>query len=161
VAENELEGAASQAARMGAVAGGRVEADRDILISLRAALPADELALVDRVVVFRSTTPDGVVPAGCIKPVGSTSETGTADCNSYSGTTLRTTIASAMDGFGGHASAKDRYWAPTTRLDSLADPPDYLGVWVRSRYDSVSGFGVAEVALTGAAVYRIQPDLGG
>jgi Flp pilus assembly protein TadG len=161
VASNRVEGAASQAARMGAVSGGRVESDRDVLVSLRAALPGDELANVDRVVVFRSATADGTVPAGCVKPVGSTSETGMSDCNTYTGTTLRATTATAMVGFGADPTAKDRFWPPALRRDALADPPDYLGVWIRTTYQSVTGVGFVELTLTASSIYRIQPDLAG
>jgi Flp pilus assembly protein TadG len=161
VASNRVEGAASQAARMGAVSGGRVEADRDVLVALRAALPGEALSNVDRVVVFRSATADGTVPAGCVKPSGSTSEVGTADCNTYTGATLRATTATSMVGFGASPTAKDRHWAPSGRRDALADPPDYLGVWIRTKYQSVTGVGFVELTLTASSIHRIQPDLAG
>ena len=161
VSTNQLDGAVHQAARMGASAGSRVEADRDLLIALRAALPADELANVDRVVVYRAAAAGTAVPTGCVKPVGSPSEVGTVDCNTYTGATLRTTTATSMTGFGGDPTAKDRYWAPTSRRDALALPPDYLGLWVRTRHDSTMGVGFDGISITRSAVLRIQPDLAG
>lgn len=161
ISSNQVGGAVHQAARMGASAGSRVEADRDILITLRAALPAEELANVDRVVVYRAATQDTSVPAGCVKPSGSTSEVGTTACNSYTGATLRATTSTSMTGFGGDPTAKDRYWPPSSRLDALALPPDYLGVWVRTTHDSTMGVGYDGVTISRSAVLRIQPDLDG
>jgi hypothetical protein len=161
VADNRVEGAVSQAARIGATSGSREEADRDLLVSLRAALPAEQLQALDRVIVFQATDPDGTVPAGCIKAEGSPSDVGAAGCNSYSGTTVRLVSASSMVGFGGTIGTKDASWAPATRKDALVDPPDYLGVWVRTKHAPITGFGFAEVTVEATSIYRIQPDLSG
>ena len=161
VSSNQVDGAVFQAARMGASAGSRVEADRDVLIALRTALPPDELDNVDRVVVFRASAASTTVPTGCVKPVGNTSEAGTPDCNTYTGTTLRSTTATSMTGFGGDPTAKDRYWRPASRRDALALPPDYLGVWIRTSHNSVMGIAYDGITITRSAVLRIQPDLAG
>jgi Flp pilus assembly protein TadG len=161
VTQTKVGNAVSQAARIGAADGARPEADRDILLGLQAALPADALASADRVVIFRSTDANGVIPSGCTKAVGSSSEVGTSLCNTYSGTTLRSVTAASMAGFGGTVGTKDAYWPPAGRNDSLADPPDYLGVWVRTRNHSVTHLPVANLTITNKDVARIQPDLNG
>jgi Flp pilus assembly protein TadG len=161
VADNRVEGAVGQAARIGAASGSRQEADRDLLVALRAALPADQLAALDRVVVFLASDPAGQVPAGCIKAEGSPSDVGATGCNSYSGATVRLVSVDSMVGFGGTAGTKDASWPPATRADALADPPDYLGVWVRTEHRSITGFGFAAVTVEASSVYRIQPDLSG
>ena len=54
--------------------------------------PQEQLNRLDRVVIFKPTNANGGVPAGCIKPVGSTSQAGvTGPCNTYAGTTVRGT----------------------------------------------------------------------
>jgi hypothetical protein len=161
VAANRVEGAVAHAARVGAAVGSRPEADREILVSLRASLPPAQLALVDRVVVYRSTEADGKVPAGCIKAVGDPSEVGTAACNSYTGTTLRAVGTASMAGFGGGSGAKDGYWPPAARLDALSDPPDHLGVWIRTRNDPLTTGSLGDVAITARSTFRIQPDIDG
>lgn len=161
VAQDRVETASAAAARVAAVSGSRVEADRDVLVSLQAALPGPELANLDRVVVFKPETPQGGVPAGCIKEPGSLSEVGTAGCNTYTGATVRSVTATSMSGFGGGATDVDRYWAPSTRKDTLAGPPDYIGVWVRTTHDGVTGSFFGTLTMTKVSVFRIQPDLEG
>jgi Flp pilus assembly protein TadG len=157
-ASNRLEGAVSQATRVAASSGSRVETDHDALVALKSALDAEALANIDRVVIFKPSNADGAVPTGCIKAVNSTNETGQADCNSYSGATVRSVTAASLTGFGGGASAKDRYWAPATRKDTMLGPPDYVGVWVRTTHKSVTGTYWRDFTITKKSIYRIQPD---
>ncbi len=161
VAHDRVQTAIAQAARVGAVSGSRPEADRDLLLALQVAMPAQELANLDRVVVFRPSSAAGAVPPGCIKSPGDPSQIGTASCNTYSGATVRAATAGSMDGFGGGPSAADRHWAPAIRKDTLAGPPDYLGVWVRTTHDSVTGSSLGDVTLTKVVIFRIQPDITG
>jgi hypothetical protein len=161
VAGDRVAGATARAARVGAVGGSRLEADRDLLVALRAGLPAEELSRLDRVVVYKPTGADGGVPAGCIKPPGDPSEVGNAACNTYTGETVRNAMAGSMLGFGGGPTAKDGGWPPATRRDTLSAGPDYLGVWVRTVHHGVLGVVVHEVAITRRSVVRIQPDLAG
>ena len=161
VSDNRVQSSVAQAARVAAADGSRVAADRDLLVALRASLPAGVLADTDRVVVYKSTDGTGAVPPGCIKAVGDPSEVGSALCNSYNGATLRAASAASMTGFGGTAGTKDASWAPASRLDRLSGPPDYLGVWIRTKNRPLTGFAFAQVTITAKTVVRIQPDLGG
>jgi hypothetical protein len=161
VAHNEVSSAVAHSARIGAAGGGRPQADRDLLLTLRASLPAEQLAGVDRVVVYKASDPSGAVPAGCIKAVSDPSEAGTSLCNSYSGATVRSVTAGSMAGFTGAPGGKDAFWPPAGRHDSLDDPPDYLGVWLRTTYSGLTGFSFANVTVTASSVFRIQPDLNG
>ena len=160
VASDRAESASAQAARVAAVSGARVEADRDVLVTLATALPANELGNLDRVVIFKPGA-GGAVPAGCIKTAGDPSETGATGCNTYSGATVRATTATSMTGFGGGAGAKDRYWSPASRNDALSDPPDYIGVWFRTTHDSQVGGFFGSIGVTKVTIFRIQPDLAG
>jgi hypothetical protein len=161
VAGDRVAGATAQAARIGAAGGSRAEADRDLLVALRAALPPAELSRLDRVVVFKPAGPDGRVPAGCIKGRGDVSEQGNAACNTYTGNTVRNVTAASMLGFGGTTGTKDRWWPPALRRDTLSQDPDYLGVWVRTVHRGVLGMVFRDVAITRTSVVRIQPDLAG
>ena len=159
IANDHVEGASAQAARVASVSGSRVEADRDVLMAIAAALPAGDLNTLDRVVIFKPGA-GGVVPTGCIKVLGDPSETGvTAACNTYSGATVRAVTALSMTGFGGGVTAKDRYWAPAVRNDALADPPDFIGVWVRTTHLSNLGGFFPETTITKVSIFQIQPDL--
>lgn len=162
VANSRIEGTTSTAARIGASGGSSLDADRNILVSIKSSLPASELANLDRVVVFEPSNADGGVPSSCIKPTGSTDQTGvTGRCNTYSGATVRGVSSSSMVGFGGGASDVDRFWAPVTRKDTLAGPPDHLGVWVRTTHRNQTNTYWGDFVITKTSIYRIQPDLNG
>jgi Flp pilus assembly protein TadG len=161
IADSRVDRAVSDAARRGALAGGQSSADRDVLLALQAALPAQQLARLDRVVIFRAATPDGQPPAACTKPEGSTSEAGATGCNTYTGATVRAVSGSSMAGFGGGPGTKDSSWSPASRADALADPPDYLGVWVRTSHVGVSGLPFSHISVVSEAVFRLQPDVFG
>jgi hypothetical protein len=161
VAASRLDSAVSQAARVGAAGGTLSTVDRDVLLALRAALPAEQVTRLDRVVVYRASAPDAGPPAGCLKAVGSTSEIGAVGCNSYTGATVRALTPQTTAGFGGAPGARDAFWPPASRKDHLADPPDYLGVWVRTAHQGVTGVSFLHLDLSSKAVYRIQPDLVG
>jgi Flp pilus assembly protein TadG len=161
VATDRAQTATAQAARVAAVSGSRVEADRDILLTLQASLPGDQLASLDRVVIFKPSSAQGAVPAGCVKTPGDASETGTATCNTYTGATVRSVTATSMTGMGGGPSADDRFWAPSTRKDTLVGPPDYIGVWIRTTHDNITGAFFGDLTLTKVSIFRIQPDVEG
>lgn len=157
-AHNKVEGATSTAARVGSSSGGVLEADVNILQALRLALPEESLDKLDRVVVFRATDLDGGFNPSCIKDVGSSDQTGVNGvCNTYSGATVRTFDEEAADPLG----AADNFWLGTTRRDSLADPPDALGVWVRTTHGSITGTFFNDLTITRQSIYRLQPDIDG
>jgi Flp pilus assembly protein TadG len=164
-ADNRLDSATANASRVAAAGGRNTYADRDALVALLASLPDDLKANLDRVVIYKSTTANGAVPANCVPAVGSTSNvgqsTGTIRCNSYSGNFVRGVTAGTTSGFGGGGSAVDRYWAPSTRLDTILGPPDYIGVYARTVYADKTGTYWADIRLTDSSVFRIQPDFTG
>jgi Flp pilus assembly protein TadG len=156
VSANRLEGAVSAAARVGSSQGSVTDADRAILLQLQASLPEDLLDNVTRVVVYESDA-SGSVPEQCRTINNPTTQQGQSGrCNLYSGNTLRTiTVATNL-------GAAQNFWAPSTRLDRLSGPPDYIGVLVQTRHDDVTGtFWRDGFDLERRSVYRIQPDIDG
>ena len=57
--------------------------------------------------------------------------------------------------------AADGFWDPTNRNDRLADPPDYIGVWVRTTHAAKTGTFFDNLTITKTSIYRIQPDIDG
>jgi len=155
VTNNRVEGSTSTAARIAASSGSLAEADRSVLQSLKSSLPQEQLDRLDRVVIFKPTNANGGVPSGCIKPVGSTSQVGVnGSCNTYAGSTLQAAIPTDL-------GAADDFWLPTSRNDRLADPPDYIGVWVRTTHGAKTGTFFDDMTITKISIYRIQPDIDG
>jgi hypothetical protein len=161
VAGSRVHSATAQAARFGAASGDRPTTDRDLLVALRAALPPAELQHLDRVIVFKASSPSGTIPAACMKPFGSGTDATAMWCNSYSGATVRATSSLSMIGFGGSPGSKDAGWAPASRAASLQGPPDYIGLWVRVRHEGVTQTHFADLTITSRSVFRIQPDISG
>lgn len=157
VAHNRVEGAVSTAARVGAAAGSEPDADVRVLAALRLALPEEALENLDRVVIFKPSDVRGSVPAGCIPDVGSPSEVGLDDrCNTYTGATVRAIQV------GDDLGTRDDHWQPTSRDDDLAGPePDFLGVWVRTRHDNISGTFFGDITITRQSIFRLQSDIDG
>jgi Flp pilus assembly protein TadG len=160
VSGNRLEGAVSTAARTGASSGSVVDADRNILLSLRASLPQKLLDNVERVVVY-SSNPSGGIAAACRTATPGTgvgdgsAASGANRCNTYSGSTLRSVTATTNLG------SSDDFWRSTNRRDRLSGPPDYIGVLVETRHDAVTGTFWSGFDLERSSVYRIQPDIDG
>ncbi|MGQ0833279.1 MAG: TadE/TadG family type IV pilus assembly protein [Microthrixaceae bacterium] len=156
VTNNRIEGSTSTAARIAASSGSLAEADRNILVSLRSSLPPEELAQLDRVIVFKPTNADGGVPAACIKAAGDNSQVGVAaSCNTYAGATVRSVTPATNLG------TADDYWAPSTRKDTLAGPPDSIGVWVRTTHPNKTHTFWGDFVITKTSIYRVQPDIDG
>lgn len=165
-AENRIQSAVSQAARVGVSSGSQREADRDLLLALQVSLEPNVLARLDRVVIYSATTADGTAPAVCRNVAAGTDGGNAASlCNSYSGNTVRG-VTSASSSFSGScatsSTSKDRFWCPPIRKDSLRDNlatgPDWLGVWIRTTYSSPLSLFFGDFTIERSAVYRIQPD---
>ena len=164
VSGNKLEGAVSTAARVGASQGSTPDAARAIRRSLRASLPEDLRNNVTRIVIYSSNR-DGDIAAACLTAtpgtgVGNGTPGGitSADrCNTYPGSILGTVNSTTNLG-----SSQNSYWQPEDRRDTLAQPPDYLGVLVQTRHDDFSGtFWRDGFDLERRSIYRIQPDIDG
>ena len=76
-------------ARVGSNAGKLSTADQHILLGVGAPLADIGLSNVNWVVVFKSTTTDGVVPSACITP---TPHSVSGSCNAYSGAQLEQVV---------------------------------------------------------------------
>jgi len=151
-AASQVEAATSTAARTAATMGADANADVNTLDALRAALPEEALDNLDRVVIFHPTGDDGDMPGGC------TAGSGTGRCNMYPGDLVRTFDAGVVDALG----TFDDRWDPTTRDDTLdGDPPDFIGVWVRTTHDDKTGTFWQGMTITRDSIYRIQPDFEG
>lgn len=154
---NRVEGATSTAGRIASSSGSLAEADLNVLLSLQASLPAEALTNLDRVIIFQANGEITEPPEQCVLPVRDTGRHLQADCNSYPGDQVRAVSQMSpltnLPGTGG--------WLPATRKDRLADPPDYIGVWVRTRHDNQTGTYFGDFTITKTSIYRVQPDIDG
>lgn len=162
---SNLSGALQSAARIEASTGSGRSADYLALQTLYAQLSQSNHLTVNKVVIYKTTDPNGApLAATCL-----TSASGSAanDCSVYtwtqvtqagqdtSGTVLATNFGTTNGDCSG--AAWDVNWCPLDRNVQQADPPDYVGVYASVTYKSLTGLLPTTVTMTDQAIYRIDP----
>ena len=139
-------------ARVASAMGNEPESDFSVVRAAVKAANAAVKADLERIVVFRATGPDSVVPPECT--TGTIGVTGT--CNVY----LPADFDAPIDDYGCGVGERDSYWCASNRKVSLTGaqgPPDYIGVWVQVRHGMLTGLFGGEKVLTDQTVMRIEP----
>ncbi|MEL7208023.1 MAG: TadE/TadG family type IV pilus assembly protein, partial [Actinomycetota bacterium] len=126
-------------------------ADFNILKQVESAIREIDNTRIERVVIFKSTDPDGVAPSAC---VAGTAVSGV--CNVYTATQMENLTASDFDS-PTCTNDPDTHWCPTSREDRQVVGADYLGVWVQIHRDWVTGLFPPSTGLTmtDSAVMRL------
>lgn len=142
--------------RVGSTAGNVADADKNILLGVGAVLNDIGFANVNWVVVYKSSSTDGVTPAACLTP---TPHSVSGSCNAYSGAQLHQVVDATAPAswFGCGVGSLDSSWCPTSRQSIQAVGNDYLGVWVNADHPSLTGFFGASLTMTDSAVMRLEP----
>lgn len=148
--------AARAGVRVGSAASSTSSADKELLLGVGSALNDIGLDNVDWVLVYKSTTVDGTVPAVCTT---GTPHSVSGSCNAYSGAQLGQMVAGTAPAtwFGCGGASLDASWCPTARESIQANGTDYLGVWISARHPMVTGFFGSVLTLTDRAVMRLEP----
>ncbi len=126
-------------------------ADYNILAAVNSSLHDVGASNIEYVVIYKSTTSDGAVPALCS---GTIPISVVATCNVYTGAQLASLSSSQ---FGCGLGSLDLSWCPTTRVNLLGTGPDYLGVWIRVKHNLVGKMYKNPVKITDSAVMRLEP----
>lgn len=178
---NVLVRSVQSAARTGASQGTDRYADYNVLQSIEASLSALDASRIERVVVFRSETANGRVPPTCAnqaiaddlnaKGVSSGSGASAVRCNIYSRAQVQFRGANVFTRFGQTSATPpacsstswDRFWCPLNRSrGSDTVDPEYLGVYVRVRAESLTGIvGLPVATVTSTSVFRLDPCITG
>jgi Flp pilus assembly protein TadG len=138
-------------ARVGSAAGSSGDADYQILQAVKSAataLPGGSNA-IQQISIYKSTSAAGGPSTTC----QTTSTSG--QCNVYTASAF--TQPSTMFGCG--AGDLDTAWCPTTRVDSQAVGPDYIGVWVKTTHGFVTKLFGSSRTITDSVVMRIEPKM--
>lgn len=152
----EVETAARAGARVGSSLGNNRSADQGLLQATVSVLNDIGLDNVNYVVVFNASASNGAPPGTCgnATPVAANGK-----CNVYTGAQLKNLatldFTSACTGSSG--SAVDRWWCPTDRLHVQANGTDWVGVYVRANYVTVTGLFKSPFYLSARAVMRVEP----
>ena len=139
--------------RVGSNAGDDRLADYNVLKQVEAAINEIDNTRIERVVIYKSTTPDGEAPAAC---VNGTSQSGV--CNVYTPAQMASLSQSDFDS-PTCSGDPDSHWCPVTREDRQVVGADYLGVWVQVHRDWITGLfpPSSGITMTDKAVMRLEP----
>ena len=156
---------AVQGARAASVRGQAEDADYLIIRSVEHGLEAMDLQNLEMLVVFRATGPDSVVPTACLtasQTYNPSNPTAPA-CNRYTPADFFAEIEDPVTGnptgnFGCGGSAIDRFWCPDDRETSLSAGTDYIGIYIETNHQFISGFFTDGRALTETKIIRLEPD---
>jgi Flp pilus assembly protein TadG len=149
-------------ARTASTAGNQANADYLTLQAIQDATDAMNASAIQRIVIFHAAGPESTVPAGCAAGTA-TSGTGspsfTGACNVYTSSSFN--LTEAQFDCGGSGTAPDQFWCPTDRKVATSGsfgPPDYIGVWMRVRYDYITGlFPGGGMTFEDTTIIRIEP----
>jgi hypothetical protein len=139
-------------ARVGSAAGSSADADYQILQAVKAAataLPGGSNS-IQQISIYRSTAAGGGPTSTC-----QTTSSAADRCNVYTAAAF----AQPLSSFGCGAGSIDAVWCPTTREDSQAVGPDYIGVWVRTTHGFVTKLFGPSKTITDHVVMRIEPKM--
>jgi hypothetical protein len=140
-------------ARVGSNAGDDRLADFNILKQVEAAIAEIDNTLIERVVIYKSTTLDGEAPQAC---VDGTPQAGL--CNVYTPAQMGSLTESDFDS-PTCTGDPDSAWCPVTREDRQVVGADYVGVWIQVHRDWITGLfpPSAGLTMTDNAVMRLEP----
>jgi Flp pilus assembly protein TadG len=137
-------------ARVGSAAGSNADADYQILQAVKtaaAALPGGANS-IEHVTIYRSATTGGAPTATC-----RTTSSAADRCNVYTASAFNQPVQR----FGCGPGSLDSAWCPSTRQDSQAIGPDYIGVWVKTTHSFVTRMFGTSRTITDSVVMRIEP----
>lgn len=146
--------ASREGARAASTRGSQADADYFVLRTVEHGLEAMGLERLQYVVVFRATSPNDTLPAGC----EAASQSGL--CNHY---TAADFFAELDDGAGNdtgnfRCGALDSSWCPTDRVTSLSAGTDFIGIHVETRHDFITGFFADGNDLGETTILRLEPN---
>jgi hypothetical protein len=146
------------------VAGAEVTADYSIVATVRSATASIPPSWIDRIVVFKATSPAqdpgpaiDQVPDSCKVSAGSSTAN---ECNVYPGTeSLYNVQIGNIDYFNcAEGGTRACGWDPLGRDDGPAlDEIDYLGVYVKLNREMLTGVFGDDFQIEQAAIIRLEP----
>lgn len=165
--ETTITGAIRNAARADAQMQNNPGGDFAAVTSFSASIGSADNLTIERLVIYEATSSSGAPSSSCKNNGTNNSGAGVSgSCNIYNAWQIANgTSANYQTGSGSCGSGKwDRFWCYDTRKAELAggnSPPDYLGVYVKATYDSVTGIiPSGSLVVSDYTVTRVEPSIG-
>lgn len=146
--------ASREAARAASTLGRDADADFYTIRTAEHGLEAMGLQSLDVLVVFKASGPGDTVPGACLTG----SQTGL--CNRYTAADFfaekEDTSGNPTGKFG--CGTLDGAWCPTSREAQASVGPDYVGVYVKTNHNYLTGMFGTQTDLEATTILRIEPD---
>lgn len=151
-------------ARVASHDGAQPTADFDALQAIEAALPSELRSNVVRVVVYKASSANDVVPAACLStPTSSTGSGVNNVCNIYNAYQLQN---GSLGNFGTTSSCSGKWdadWCPRNRnVDGSSTFPgniDYIGVYIETKHPSITNSFFDDYTIKRRVVFRLEPEV--
>jgi Flp pilus assembly protein TadG len=149
---------AQSAARVGSSSGNDVTADYGIVQQVRKGVTAMSAGQLLYFVVFDAGSSGANLST--LSPTCAAGTPVTGVCNVY----VTADLARPATDYGCQTSlpSPDRFWCPSTRRINASvatgGPPNYLGVYVKTRHNSITRFLGSGVTFDDQAILRIEPE---
>lgn len=156
--------ASQRGARSASVGGTAPTADFQIIEAVRNGLDDGGIETVERIIVYRATSPGDAVPAGCLaitNPIGAQGVPGSCNVYGPDALTAPLVLPSGVDNpeWQCATGARDEAWCPVDRNVSFSvGPRDYIGVYVETTHEFVTGFFGDDADIQATNVSRLEPE---
>jgi hypothetical protein len=142
-------------ARAASVAGNLGSGDYRMLLSIQRAAAALPDGGLDLIVIYRATGPNDDVPAGCAAGTPSSNV-----CNVYTASSLlldQSQFGCQEMVLGDPVDSPDRFWCPRDREVSTGTGLDYVGVYIRSSHDYITGLFGNSITFEDQMILKVEP----
>ena len=146
-----LSNSTRDAARFASTLGKDADADFQIINEAVANLTGFKAGTIQKIIIFKATGPTSTTASGALAACRTGSVTGL--CNTYLGGSISTNSAN----YGCNYTSPDRFWCPTSRKVAVADPPDYIGVYIEVRHTGLTGVIGMTRNFSDEFVMRLEP----
>ncbi len=143
------------ATRTASAAGNAAQADYLTLQAIVRSTRAISSSELRSIVIFKATGPkSSITTDSSLIPCLTASQANL--CNRYVASDL-TRPSTQFGDCTASSSTPDRFWCPTSRKIAASAPPDYVGVYITSRYDSITGIFGKNFNFSEQTIYRLEP----
>jgi len=139
--------------RAASAAGNAAQADYVTLQAIKKSSTAIKTSEITAIVIFKASGPAASINDVALQACLTASVAGV--CNRYTAADLARPVGDFGNCSLGSASP-DRFWCPTTRVVAASGPPDYIGVYIATRYQAVTKIFGKSYNLSEQTVYRME-----
>ena len=142
------------ATRAASAAGNSSLADYVTLQNIKKSTTAIKSSEIQTIVIFKASSPTAsITNDASLQPCLTASQAGL--CNRYVASDL-TRPSTQFGNCSGGSTTPDRFWCPSSRVVAASGPPDYVGVYITTKYQAVTRIFGKTYNLSEQTIYRME-----